>query len=520
MRTFSRRRRLLAQFRECWGRPGSKDGWLANRYFELARADSAFKFVDDRTWLDLEFPSVFARMDTTVTHIGSQCLFRQMRTYPDDSRLLAENYESYETIRENASLREAIQLKLTYLQSDASASIIDCILARPLANLKHRYLIFAWGIGSVAVLTAVLASALSGWLLVPFLVANAVVVHVVTPYLYHDMETLKSCCRLLRVADSLSKLQADAPIPQLAELRRTRPDRVRIRRVLGWFTLSQENLLFGSLSIWLNFLCLAELIAYDLTVENFRRVRGELLRTFDSVGSIDATIAISSFLERTGAYCRPETDEGALIDISDGYHPLLADPVPNSVTLRDRSALICGSNMAGKTTYIKMIGTNIVLGKTLGFCLASNATIPRSIARACIRGDHSIESGKSHYFVEIETILSFLANADSSACRVFIIDELLSGTNTIERIAGAKAILSALSERAQVLVTTHDVELQTLLSENFDLFHFSEDPDIEGFFDYRVRKGLCTERNAIRLLNRIGFPDRVVNEAMATATRD
>ena len=158
MRAFSRRRRLLAQFRERWGQPGSKDGWLADRYFELARADSAFNFVDDRTWLDLEFPSVFARMDTTVTHIGSQSLYRRMRTYPDDSRLLAENYETYETIRENASLREAIQLKLTYLQSDASASIIDCILERPLANLKHRYLIFAWGIGSVAVLTAVLAS--------------------------------------------------------------------------------------------------------------------------------------------------------------------------------------------------------------------------------------------------------------------------------------------------------------------------------------------------------------------------
>ena len=470
--------------------------------------------------MDLEFPSVFANMDTTVTHVGRQYLFRQMRTYLDDSQLLSDNLELYETFRANSALREATQLKLAYLQSDASASIIDCILGKPLENLKHRFLIFAWSVASLAALAAVLASTVPGLFLLPFVLVNAVAVIWLAPRLYNDTDTLKACYRLLRVADGLSDLQTDVSIRQLTELRRTRADRVQFRRALKWFALSQENLVFGSLGIWLNFLCLGELVAYVLTVENFRKVRGELLSPFDSVGSLDAAIAISSFLERTGTYCQPDTEEGALIDISDGYHPLLADPVPNSVTLRNSSGLICGSNMAGKTTFIKMIGTNIVLGQTLGFCLASHATIPESTVMACIGGDHSIESGKSHYFVQIETILSFLADADSSARQVFVIDELLSGTNTIERIAGAKAILSALSERAQVLVTTHDVELQTLLSENFDLFYFSEDPDIEGFFDYKVRKGLCNERNAIRLLDRIGFPEGVVDEAMAIASRE
>ncbi len=518
-RAISPRRRLLAQLREGWGKPGTKDGWLADRYFELARAESVSRYVDDRTWVDLEFPSVFANMDTTVTQVGRQYLFRQMRTYLDDSQLLLDNYELYETFRANTSLREATLLKLAYLQSDSSASIIDCILGKPLENLKHRYLIFAWSVASLAALTAVLASTVPGLFLLPFVLVNAVAVLWLAPRLFNDTDTLKACYRLLRVADGLSDLHTDVPIHQLAELRRTRADRVRFRRALKWFALSQENLVFGSLGIWLNFLCLGELVAYVLTVEKFRKVRGELLSTFDSVGSLDAAIAISSFLERTGTYCKPDTDEGALIDITDGYHPLLADPVPNSVTLRNSSALICGSNMAGKTTFIKMIGTNIVLGQTLGFCLASHATIPRFMVMACIRSDHSIESGKSHYFVQIEAVLSFLSNADSNARQVFVIDELLSGTNTIERIAWAKAILSALSEHAPVLVTTHDVELQTLLSENFDLFHFSEDPDIEGFFDYKVRKGLCNERNAIRLLDRIGFPEGVVNEAMAIANR-
>jgi DNA mismatch repair ATPase MutS len=191
--------------------------------------------------------------------------------------------------------------------------------------------------------------------------------------------------------------------------------------------------------------------------------------------------------------------------------------VKNSIRLDGQSALITGSNMAGKTTFIKMVGTNILLGRTLGICLASKATVPRSGVRASIRGEHSVESGKSHYFAEIEAILSFIESAKRGDASVFLIDELFSGTNTVERIAAACAVLQSISANAQMLVTTHDVELQELLGQRFDLYHFQENPDVEGFFDYRLRAGRATERNAIRLLERMGFPEDIVSAAMALA---
>lgn len=95
-----------------------------------------------------------------------------------------------------------------------------------------------------------------------------------------------------------------------------------------------------------------------------------------------------------------------------------------------------------------------------------------------------------------------------------MIDELFSGTNTIERIAIARAVLENLSMDAQVLVTTHDVELQQDLSEDYGLYHFQENPDSEGFFDYKLTPGAAVERNAIRLLVRVGFPSQVVTRAM------
>ena len=71
-----------------------------------------------------------------------------------------------------------------------------------------------------------------------------------------------------------------------------------------------------------------------------------------------------------------------------------------------------------------------------------------------------------------------------------------------------------------MLVTTHDVELQALLGESFDLYHFQEKPDVVGFLDYRLRLGQAHERNAIRLLARMGFPDDIVVDALAFASDD
>ena len=100
-------------------------------------------------------------------------------------------------------------------------------------------------------------------------------------------------------------------------------------------------------------------------------------------------------------------------------------------------------------------------------------------------------------------------------CGVFVIDEIFSATNTIERVAAAKAVLSAISRRAQVLATTHDVELQQLLAPDFDLFHFQENLDVEGFFDFKLHSGISTQRNAIRVLERMGIPEEIIGEALA-----
>lgn len=89
--------RVLAEIRAAWARPGTKDGWHASRHFDLTCSRSAGQH-DDKTWKDLELPKIFAAMDTTVTLVGSQCLFTLLRSYVDP-REAAERYDAYTALR-------------------------------------------------------------------------------------------------------------------------------------------------------------------------------------------------------------------------------------------------------------------------------------------------------------------------------------------------------------------------------------------------------------------------------------
>jgi DNA mismatch repair ATPase MutS len=271
----------------------------------------------------------------------------------------------------------------------------------------------------------------------------------------------------------------------------------------------------GGFTVAADVLFLLKLALYVRSIDRFAGCRAEWLSTFQLVGAVDASIAVANFLCRYPKHCRPGTSDST-IAIENGYHAFISNPVRNSINLANRSALVTGSNMTGKTTFIKMVAMNVILGHTLGICLADWATLPRSPVRALVRGDQSVAEGKSRYFAEAQTIRDFIAEAATGACRIFVLDEPFSGTNTVERIAVAKAVLRAIGTSAQVLVTTHDVELQHLLGVQFELFHFQGNPAVEGFFDHELHSGASIQRNAIRVLERLGYPASIIAEALAT----
>ena len=159
---------------------------------------------------------------------------------------------------------------------------------------------------------------------------------------------------------------------------------------------------------------------------------------------------------------------------------------------------------------------NVLCAKTLVTAFASSYIASFFSIHTSISVKDDIGKGSTYYLEEIEAVYSFIEVADATDFpRLLVLDELFKGTNTTEQIAVARAVLEYLCRPQHlVLVSTHDLELAALLQHTYELYHFSETvADGKLLFDHKIKEGLLRSRNAIRLLEVLGFPEEIVQKA-------
>ena len=241
-------------------------------------------------------------------------------------------------------------------------------------------------------------------------------------------------------------------------------------------------------------------------------------------GRIDACISIVSWRETLPFYSVPELrDESAFpFNVQDLYHPLLSEPVSNSLTAQ-RPVLLTGSNASGKSTFLKAAALCALLSQTVGTAPAA------SYSGACYRIytsmalRDSLQDGESYFIVEIKSLRRILQAASETENPPVLccIDEVLRGTNTVERISASTEILRCFGSTNTVcFAATHDVELTGLLKDTFDNHHFSEEiSDGDVRFSYRLQPGPSNTCNAIALLGALGYDRELVSRAKTRADR-
>lgn len=279
---------------------------------------------------------------------------------------------------------------------------------------------------------------------------------------------------------------------------------------------SRRNQLFGPLSA---LLCWATQLAW--AIDRWRARAGRHVPDWlAALGEVEALAALGTFAaERPDAVFPDLLDGPARIDARALTHPLLPprDAVGNDLALGgDGPALIVvsGSNMSGKSTWLRTVGVSVVLAQAGAPVCASHLALTPLLPAGTLRVQDSLQSGRSRFFAEITKLRQIVDQAKrhgpAAPTTLFLIDELLAGTNSHDRRRGAEGILRGLLDLGAIgLATTHDLavtELAVALAPRAVNVHLADRFDQGGLeFDYRLRPGVVGTSNALALMRSIGL---------------
>ena len=296
----------------------------------------------------------------------------------------------------------------------------------------------------------------------------------------------------------------------------------KVRNRMSFFKLearleSDTEIAFWGMLEFLKIIFLLEPLLLFGVLKQLDTKRSEIEKVFSFVGYIDSLISIASLRKGLDQFCLPEiNNKSKVLEASAVYHPLIHNCVTNSIQVKDKSILLTGSNMSGKTSFIRTIGISAITGLTINTCFAERLSMPRIKVFSAIRISDDLMNDKSYYFEEVLTIKEMISQSGSGKPNLFLLDEIFKGTNTVERISAGKAVLSFLAKADNIVfVSTHDIELTDLLYDEYVLYHFSEKVDHKTVdFDYRLKEGKLKNRNAIRILQINDYPDEIIKEAI------
>ncbi len=474
--------------------------------------EAGSQVVDDGTWEDLDLPRVFASLDTTVSPLGQLVLYDWLRSPATTAEALVVTQARLALARrleESPGATEAVSRALTTLP-----------------RLPRLLVETVWGTGRLPSLGAVPALLTGLAVLAPLgflsslnlglgLVAGAFVMNMAAHFWWNRrvfsasasidfLAAALACARTLVGALGAEAARLEALAGELRALGRAArelPTPVAADDIGEYFQLyflTRERRLTA---------CAALVSAH----------RPQLRALFDLLGELDAAVAAGRFRRAQPGWCVPQLESGTPLVLEEARHPLLgAEAVPSTLEL-DGGLVVTGSNMSGKSTFLRAVALNQLFAQSLGFSCARAHRGPIMRVTTSLRASDRLSEGKSYYLAEAERLGAMLAMSGPGV--LVLIDEPFRGTNSAERIAASVAVLRhARRAGALVVAATHDLEIVQLLDGACQHAHFQDGLDATGLhFDFKLRPGLATEHNAIRLLGFLGYPPALVDEAHALA---
>jgi len=490
--------------------------------------DSHF-IIDDITWNDLDMDNVFKRINYTQSTVGEEYLYCLLREPVFDGDILKERNKLISFFQNSPRERLELQYQLARLGKVRSVDITDFLYSdeKP-SPLKGRYYKLLAAAFLISPFLIIFNATLGVIVLLAFLSVNMTVYYRTKREIEKNLQSIGYIVNMVGYARKISNLNMEE-ISSYREVLSTCSKKVINTAFKSFYQLfnSTQDIFIEYIKIIL----LGELIAYESLLNNIYRHRAELLEIYETLGLLDSTLAIASYRDSLDYYTIPVLNKASgsknckqkdsayqkssvYIDFKDIYHPLINEPVPNSASIC-RDVLITGSNASGKSTFLKTTAINAIFAQSICTCLAREYSSSYFMVLSSMALKDNLLANESYFIVEIKSLRRILNSLRKDIPCLCFIDEVLRGTNTVERIAASSEILYHLSlNNCICIAATHDIELASILSHYYDNYHFEERlTDNEIIFDYKIYPGKSNTRNAIKLLKLMGYDESIVNSA-------
>jgi hypothetical protein len=326
-----------------------------------------------------------------------------------------------------------------------------------------------------------------------------------------QLETLFDSVAWIEKEDFKSKLLVGLRLKYISKETRSSHTIKKLKNILDRSDIRLNPLVFIPLNTFIFWDLQQALVLEKWKKENKQHI-GDWFHSLAEMESI-SSLGNLSFNHPTWSFPHLADEQGTVIADSLG-HPLIPKEnlVTNSFSTEGNEGLnlITGSNMAGKSTFLRSVGVNMVLAMMGSPVCASSFTVSNMKVISSMRVNDNLEENTSTFYAELKKLKEVIEAVNSNEKVFLLLDEILRGTNSADRHTGSKALIKQLIQHnAAGLIATHDLELAKLANEFPDKLHnYHFDVQVAGdelYFDYKLKKGICNSMNASLLMRKIGI---------------
>lgn len=464
-------------------------------------------YIDDQTWKDLSLNSYAEILSSKISIFGQQLLhFRLRRGSTDTESVKAvTRYLALSDDTKICSLLRVTFEPLRELDTEVSNIVFSEINLSEPWWVKH---ILAFQIAIILVMSGAIFS----FALLSILCVSIVVVLIVQATWNTEVESFDRNLDVLRVmlkvAKELATIAKNDRSPLLQEFMELQVD---IDHVNDGITRSPWETGIPGAQLYADWFMLSNIRHHFRAIEIVRRNQTFLQRCYQLVGNLEADLAIAHHLSNERHICWATRQTNGFVSFSDVINPLLTNAAPLSIELDSKGVFLSGQNGSGKSTFLRTLGINLVVGRSLGFCYATKATVPTFPVYTSIQIEDSMVAGESLYIAELKRAREMLRSSEGRHKGIYIVDEIFRGTNHLESVSAAAAVIHALAGNALVIVSSHNLVLSALLEKWLTPLriesHGSE------FTSMTVGPGVLDDPNGIHLLSTTGFDSKISENA-------